>query len=81
MIILEDNGKDMMIFGIREDNMDKFETWLFNTQYYGCTGISKYKVPKANKMVNVYIISCDTRDGRDDIIEYWIKKGVKLINE
>lgn len=61
MIIMEEYGKDMTIFGISEEAMTNFESWLTNTAYSGCTGISKYNVPKANKIVKVFITIFITR--------------------
>lgn len=81
MIIIEENGRDMMVFGIKEMDMTEFENWLNETTFSGCTGISKYIIPKDNKKVNVYIISCDVSTGRQDILEYWYNKGLEPSDE
>lgn len=80
MLIVEEYGKDMMIFGVKEGDIKNFENWLDKTTFSGCTGISKYSVPKNNSITNVYIISCDVANGRDDIIDYWENRGIKIVS-
>lgn len=81
MIVIDEEGYEYMLVGTTMNDMDAFYKWLENTPYLGCTGYIHFKVPKENRKVDVFIVSCDTKMGRSETVEYWIKKGLKYDKE
>lgn len=79
MIIVEDDGYSVMLTGVTQKEIDKFFKYLENeTSCYGVVGCSTFRVPKGENKVEVFVIDClNSRDGRREILDYWIKKGQK----
>lgn len=79
MIIVEEEGYSVMLTGVTQNNVDDFFKYLDNkTPYSGVVGCSRFKVPKNGKKVDVFVIDClNSKDGRREILAYWVKKGQK----
>lgn len=72
MIIREHgSSKDFMVSRISELDIAKFEVWLEQSSYFGCTGFGKY-YSKGSIIIDV---SCETQDGANSILEYWVGQG------
>ena len=79
MIIIEEEGYSVMLTGVTQKEVDTFFNYLEKeTPYSGVIGCSCFKVPKKEQKVEVFIIDClNSKDGRREILDYWIKKGQK----
>lgn len=79
MIIVEEDGYSVMLTGVIQREVDEFFKYLENeTPYSGVVGCSKFRVPKNEKKVEVFVIDClNSRDGRREILDYWTEKGQK----
>lgn len=77
MIIVEEEGYSIMLTNVTQEHVDDFFKHLENdTPYSGVIGCSRFKVPKNNNKVDVFVIDCiNSRDGRREILDYWMKKG------
>ena len=82
MMIAEEEGYSVMITGITKVEADCFLKHIEKTPYYGVIGFSHFKMPKNDKMVDVFIFDClNVKAGRNEIIDYWMKHGQKISQE
>ncbi|MDF2881301.1 MAG: hypothetical protein K0R54_1858 [Clostridiaceae bacterium] len=82
MIIVEEDGYSLMLTGVTQKEIDEFIKHLkIKTSYSEVVGISKFKFPKNDKHIDIFVIDClNSRDGRREILDYWLGKGQKYDN-